>query len=60
VWGDTVVELPADAPVRWRDVLAGAEVVVAARSSPVSGDAALPVGLVLREFPMALLLGEPA
>jgi (1->4)-alpha-D-glucan 1-alpha-D-glucosylmutase len=58
-WGETAVRLPASAPVRWRDALSGAEAIVVNPSSNPAVAPALSVGAVLREFPVALLVGEP-
>ncbi|MFA4904747.1 MAG: malto-oligosyltrehalose synthase, partial [Desulfobaccales bacterium] len=49
VWQDTGVIMPDGAPVAWRNVITN-EVVSAGQT--------LPVGGVLRSFPVALLLGE--
>jgi (1->4)-alpha-D-glucan 1-alpha-D-glucosylmutase len=49
-WQDTTIELPADVGRRFRNVLTG---------EPVDGEA-LPVGRVLRHFPVALLAREHA
>lgn len=55
-WRETVIELPADAPRRWRDAITGR----AATAQP-QGDtaAALDVGELFTQFPVALLISEP-
>ena len=58
-WSDTALTLPPDAPPRWRDVISGAESVAASRQSDLPRASALSVGAVLRDFPVALLRGEP-
>ncbi len=54
-WSDTIVQLPAAAPHRWRHVITGRhlEVVKAAGTEP-----ALAAADVFRSFPVALLAGE--
>jgi (1->4)-alpha-D-glucan 1-alpha-D-glucosylmutase len=49
LWGDTWITLPADAPLRWRDGMSGAEVA--------SEGARLRLGDALAAFPVALLTG---
>jgi (1->4)-alpha-D-glucan 1-alpha-D-glucosylmutase len=58
VWGDTALTLPTDAPLRWRDVLSGAFVAATPASVPTALE--LPVGALLSDFPVALMLGAPA
>ena len=53
-WRETLVELPADAPRRWRDVLSG-EVLEAAAEG---GRLVLDAGALFQRFPIALLFGE--
>ncbi|MEW6488980.1 MAG: malto-oligosyltrehalose synthase [Thermodesulfobacteriota bacterium] len=48
VWGDTRLRLPAGAPATWSDAFT---------NLPVSGAEELPVGTILQNFPVALLLG---
>jgi (1->4)-alpha-D-glucan 1-alpha-D-glucosylmutase len=48
VWEDTYIELPGGAPATWRDAITG---------QIIEGDRKLPLGLVFRHFPAALLLG---
>ncbi|GAB4347754.1 MAG: malto-oligosyltrehalose synthase [Candidatus Abyssubacteria bacterium] len=50
VWADTCVQLPADAPTKWKNALTGEQL-----SSNVE---LLPLGDVLRKFPAGLLLSE--
>src|SRR5579883_1637717 len=60
VWGDTRLLLPAGAPRRWRNALSGANVDAAAEPPDGAADLALPLGGLLRDCPVALLVGEPA
>ncbi len=53
-WRETVVQLPAEAPTRWRHVLTGH--TVDAVESP--DGRVLDMGQVLRYFPVALLAGD--
>lgn len=46
VWEDTVIELPGNAPRRWRDVFTGA---------PLKTGNTIPAGVALSRFPAALL-----
>lgn len=50
-WGDTRVSLPPNAPTAWRDVLTGRTWIVAD---------ALPLSKVLSQWPLAVLISEPA
>ncbi len=49
VWQDTEVIMPDWSPLEWRNVIT---------SEVLSAGNALPVGDVLRSFPVALLMGE--
>jgi (1->4)-alpha-D-glucan 1-alpha-D-glucosylmutase len=51
VWGDTTIVLPNDAPERWQNIFTGEEIVV----DDGSGSKRLQVGVVLGNFPVALL-----
>jgi len=53
-WGDTVLLMPDAAPQRWRDVFS-AEVIDVSESP--DGTRRLPLDVVLRQFPVALLEG---
>ncbi len=53
VWGEGTLTLPEGAPDRWRDAFTDKTVM----TSPASRE--LPLSLVFREFPVALLLGLP-
>ena len=54
-WRETVVQLPAGAPLHWRHVFTGQ--VIDTEEAPGDGRV-LDVGKLLREFPVALLAGE--
>jgi (1->4)-alpha-D-glucan 1-alpha-D-glucosylmutase len=49
VWQDTEVIMPDGAPAAWRNAITG---------EVLSADKALPVGDILLNFPVALLMGE--
>ncbi|HWP45238.1 MAG TPA: malto-oligosyltrehalose synthase [Blastocatellia bacterium] len=51
VWGDTIVELPEDAPARWRHVFT---------DQIIEAEEALSVAEVFRHFPAGFLIGETA
>ncbi len=53
-WGDTALSLPEAAPRRWRDVFS-AEVIETSESP--DGARLLPLNVILRQFPAALLEG---
>ena len=53
-WHETLIELPADAPHRWRDVLSGEELEARVEGGRVVIDAAQ----LFRRFPIALLYFE--
>ncbi len=53
VWANTALRLPNDAPVVWRSVFTGEDVVVAP-------DGTVLLGAVLGELPVALLSSEVA
>lgn len=54
-WRETLCQLPADAPRRWRDVFTGRALVAV---EPGTDMLALDLGEVFRYFPVALLAGE--
>jgi (1->4)-alpha-D-glucan 1-alpha-D-glucosylmutase len=54
-WRETVLQLPSEAPTRWRHVLTGE--IVDTDEMPLVGRV-LDAGKVLRQFPVALLSGE--
>jgi maltooligosyltrehalose synthase len=48
-WGESHILLPEEAPSRWKEAITGKE---------VTSDRTLFVGDVLKDYPMALLVGE--
>jgi len=55
-WGDTLLHLPAPAPLLWRNVLTGERIAAARADEGVS----VKLGDILRHFPVALLTAEPS
>lgn len=49
VWADTHIIMPDDAPTTWRNVITG---------RTVRREENLPIGEILADFPVALLVGE--
>jgi (1->4)-alpha-D-glucan 1-alpha-D-glucosylmutase len=57
IWADTRLMLPEGAPGRWRNVFTGV-VVASAATVQDARPAVLALGSALREFPVAMLVGE--
>jgi (1->4)-alpha-D-glucan 1-alpha-D-glucosylmutase len=49
VWQDTRIGLPADAPSSWRDAISG---------NTLKARKGLPIGDILRDFPVSILIGQ--